>query len=381
MDSGNGVAPITLTANKPIAQAELNFAPATTHGLKVGHHSGLAFGMLAAAQAGVLARLHQNALGCHSGIPINAGHHAIRLILEPLVQRIILGADDGDNGQVVLACELKVTLVAARNRHNGARAVIGHHVIGNPNGQLFAVDGVFHVATGKRAVLLVVALRTLDRCHFLGCFHQIHDGLFVFRARYQVFQALILGRQHEEARTAQRIGTRGEHGNQIVVGGLGGYIAIFVAQREHNLGTFRAANPVRLLLLYALGPTGKFIQVIQQFLSVIGNLEVPLRKVLLLHLGIAAPALAFDNLLVCQNGLAARAPVHRRITTLHQALLPELQENILAPAVILGVACHNGAIPVVGKAHALKAGLLRVDVRICPDGRVAVMLDGGVFRR
>ena len=193
MNSRNRVTPIALTANKPVAQTELNFASAATHGLKVGHHSGLALGMLAAAQTGVLARLHQNSFGCHSGIPINAGHHTIRLILELLVQRVILGADDGDNGQIVLACKLKVALVTARNRHNGARAVIGHHVIGNPNGQLFAVDGVFHITTGKRAVLLMVALRALNRRHFLGCFHQIHDGLFVFRVCYQVFQALILG--------------------------------------------------------------------------------------------------------------------------------------------------------------------------------------------
>ncbi len=191
----------------------------------------------------------------------------------------------------------------------------------------------------------------------------------------------VLGGQDEEAAAEQRIGARGEHGDDVVGGRLGGNVAVLVAQHEIDLGAFGAADPVRLLLLHALRPAVELIEIVEELLRVVGDLEVPLREVALLHLGIAPPATALGDLLVGQNGLAARAPVHRAVATLHQSALPELQEDPLAPAVIFRIACHDGAIPVVGKAHALERFALRVDVGVGPLRRMAVALDGGVFRR
>ena len=198
-------------------------------------------------------------------------------------------------------------------------------------------------------------------------------------AGHQLHEARVLGREQEERAAEQRVGTRGEHRDDVVFGGLGRRFAVGAAQHEVDLGALGAADPVRLHLLHALGPAVQLVEVVEQLLRVVGDLEVPLSEIALLHLAVAAPALALGDLLVRQHGLAVRAPVHRAVAALHQPALPELQEDPLAPAVVLGVARHHGAVPVVREAHALEAGLLRVDVGVGPLRRMAVVLDGRVL--
>ena len=381
MNRRNGIAPIALTRNEPVAQAEFHLASAAAHGLELSDDSCLTLGMLAAGHAGVFARLHKRAFGGVGLGPIDRGDHAVLLVFQLLEQRVVIAQDDGNDGQVVFASEFEVALVAARNSHNGTRAVIGNDIVGNPDGQLFAINGIDRVTTGKLAVLFVVALGALHRGDLLGGLDEIHNRLLVFGTLDKRRETLVFRGKHEEARAEQRVGTRGEHGDDIVFGRLGGHVAVFVAQHEVDLGAFGAANPVGLLLLHALGPAFELVKIVEQFLSVIGDLQVPLREVALLDFGIAAPATALDNLLVRQNGLAARAPIHGRVAALDEATLPELLKNPLAPAIVLGVARHNGAVPVVGKAHALEAGLLGFDVGIRPFGRMAMVLDGSIFCR
>lgn len=69
-------------------------------------------------------------------------------------------------------------------------------------------------------------------------------------------------------------------------------IAFGVAQGEIDLGAFGATDPVCLHLLDALRPAIKLVQVIKKFLSVVGNLEIPLLELAAFN-GIAAtPAYA-----------------------------------------------------------------------------------------
>ena len=259
VDGGDGVAPITLAADEPVAQAEVDLAVAAAHGAQLGDDGFLSLGVLATLHAGELAGLHQNALGGHGGVPIHGGHHALGLVLQLLIQGVVLGADDGDNGQVVLLGELEVTLVAAGNSHDGAGAVVGHDVVGHPHGNLLTVDGVHHVAASEGAVLFLVALSALNGGDLFGVLDDLQNGLFVFGACHQVAQDGGLGSQQEEAAAIQRVSAGGEHGEQLVFGGLGGHAAVGVAQGEGNLSAFGAANPVGLLLLDALGPAGELV--------------------------------------------------------------------------------------------------------------------------
>ena len=93
------------------------------------------------------------------------------------------------------------------------------------------------------------------------------------------------------------------------------------------------------------------------------------------------PAFAFSYLLICQNSLTVWTPIHRRVAAFNQSALPELEENPLTPAIILRVTCYYRAIPVVRKAHALKACFLCFDVSISPSSRVTIVLDCRIFGR
>ena len=185
-----------------------------------------------------------------------------------------------------------------------------------------------------------------------------------------------LGRQQEEAHAEEGVRARGEDGDL----GVRGRHAVDVGQGEVDLGALGAADPVGLHGTHALGPLAlEELEVVEQLLGVVGDLEVPLGERALLGNRAAAPALAVDDLLVGEHGLAAGAPVDRRGVAVHQALLPHLEEDPLAPLVVLGVAGVEHAVVVVGEAHAAHGLGGLCDVLVGPDARLRVVLDGGVL--
>ena len=226
-------------------------------------------------------------------------------------------------------------------------------------------------------MLLKSALGALDGRDVLGVLDDLGDGLLVLRALDELVQTSVLGSQDKEGNAKERVGARGEDGNLALVA-LDG-LAILVAQGKVDLGALGAADPVGLHLLYALGPAGELLQVIEQLLRVLGDLEVPLLQVALLRLGAAAPALALGDLLVGQNGLAGGAPVDRVLLAVDQALFPQLLKDPLTPAVVVGAAGLDHAIQIVGEAHAPHRGERLVHVLVRPSGSLRVVLDGGVL--
>lgn len=246
--------------------------------------------MLAADHARVRAGLHQNAF-CRIRLgPIDLGNHTPLLIFELGVERIVFRKDDGNDGKIVLARELEVALIAAGYRHDRARAVIGHHIIGNPDGYLLAIDRVHHIATREDAMLVAIALSALERRDLLSRLREFHDRLLVFRTRNQRLEPCIFRGQHEEAATEQRIGAGGEHRDDFV-----SWVAPKIAQCKIDLRAFGTPDPIRLLLLHAIRPAFELIEIVQQLLRIVGDLVVPLRKVALLNLGIATPAAPFES--------------------------------------------------------------------------------------
>ena len=219
VDGRDGIAPVALAADEPVAQAELDLATTAAHGLEVGHDGSLALGVLAAAHTGVLAGLDERALGSVGTIPVDVlGMEGIDGLAAGLDgSAVVIVQDDRHNRQVILAGELKVALVATGNGHDGAGAVVGNDVVGNPHGDLLAVDGVYHVAAGKGTVLLEGALGTLDGRDMLGVLDDLGHGLFVLRALDELVQTGVLGSQDKEGNTKERIGTRGEDGDLTLV--------------------------------------------------------------------------------------------------------------------------------------------------------------------
>ena len=226
-------------------------------------------------------------------------------------------------------------------------------------------------------MLLERALRALDGGDVLGALDDLADGGLVLGTLDELHKALVLRREQEERVAVQRIGTRGENGDLALV--AGDRVAVNIAEREVDLGALGAADPVRLHLLDALGPARQLLQIIEQLLRVLGDLDVPLLEVALLHLGVAAPAAALRHLLVGEHGLALGAPVDRVLLAVDQPALPELLEDPLAPAVVVRAAGLDQAVHVVGEAHALHGGERLVHVLVGPRSSLGVVLDGRVL--
>ena len=95
----------------------------------------------------------------------------------------------------------------------------------------------------------------------------------------------------------------------------------------------------------------------------------------------AAPAAAVDDLLVGEHGLAARAPVHARAPPVRQAALEHPREQPLVPAVVVGQAGRDLALPGVADAQPLELPLHVGDVLERPRLGMDVVLDRGVLGR
>ena len=120
----------------------------------------------------------------------------------------------------------------------------------------------------------------------------------------------------EERRAVERVGARREHRH-----GLGATLDL-----EVDVGTDRAADPVALHLDDLLRPEAlELVEVIEQTVGVVGDLEVPLRELLLLDHRAAAVGRAIgQHLLVREHGLVVRAPVDRALLAVRQTALVEL---------------------------------------------------------
>lgn len=120
-----------------------------------------------------------------------------------------------------------------------------------------------------------------------------------------------VGRAHEGVRT----------------GSVDGQGLVVVLNVEGNFHTFGTADPVALHGLNGIWPVVQIIQIVQQFVSVGGDFDKPLRDLFTLYFGVAAPAAAVDNLFVRENGLVIRAPVNGRGLLIHQAFLYSSVKN------------------------------------------------------
>ena len=132
----------------------------------------------------------------------------------------------------------------------------------------------------------------------------------------------VLGRQDHEGHAERRVGPGGEDPDDVVA----------ALDRQVELGALGAADPVALHGLDPLGPV-QAVEGVQQLVGVGGDAEEPLLEVALDHQVAAALAGAVgQDLLVGQDGLAARAPVDRGVLAVGQAGLQEAQEDDLVPA-------------------------------------------------
>ena len=255
------------------------------------------------------------------------------------------------------------------HRHDRPGAVVGQHVVGGPYRDPLAVHRVDRVPAEEDAGLLAFGGLPLD----VG---QLPDLLHVGAQLRQAIRGADLlgqrrvGRHHEERGPVQRVGPGGEHRDRLVAAFHG----------EVHLGALGAADPVALHQQDAVRPAAfELLGVREQPVRVLGDLEVPLVQHPPHHVGAAALALSRDDLLVGQDGLVHRAPVHVAVAPVGQAALVEPQEQPLVPVVVGGIAGLQPPAPVERGRVPPERGRLGLDVGVGPVGRVRVVPDGGVL--
>ena len=180
----------------------------------------------------------------------------------------------------------------------------------------------------------------------------------------------MLRREHHERRAVDRVRTRREELDRRVGMAL---------DRETEARALRTADPVPLRGHDRFGPLDAVEP--EQLVGVRGDLEEPLREVLLHHRCPAALAAAVDDLLVREHRLVLRAPVRGRGGAVGEALLEELQEDPLVPLVVLGLAGDDLARPVEHRPHRAHLAAHVRDVVHRPRARMDPALDGGVLGR
>ncbi len=170
-------------------------------------------------------------------------------------------------------------------------------------------------------------------------------------------------------------GPRGEDA-QLVAARL----AVVGRGREDDFGALGPADPVGLHDPDRLGPfdAGE----VEQLVGVLRGAQVPLVQLALLDARAAAPAVAVRALdLLARQRPVVGAPVDRRLGAVGEPGLEEPQEDPLVPAVVVGVAGDDLALPVERGAHRAQLAPHVVDVLQRPRARVDLVLDRGVLGR
>ncbi len=346
----NWRAPVALAGNPPIAQAivHLALADALRH-QRIGN--------------GIEARLEVQTIK-FTGIEQNAffGH---RLSAEIRLTTVGI-TDNRFHRQVIFAGELKITLVMSRHRHDRTRAVIHQHKIGDPDGQHFAGQRMHHMQAGGHA--LFIHRGHVRFRHFSGAalLNKVGQG-WIGRRRLQRKR---MTRRYRDIDCAhESVRARGVDRQRLFA----------VCDFERNFYPFRAADPVALHGFHLLGPTLQLVQIVQERVSVGGNLHKPLRYFLALDLGVTAPAAAVDDLFIGQHRLILRAPIDRGSLFIHQPLLIQAGEKPLLPAVIVRAAGGDFTAPVIAEAQQFELVLHVIDIGVGPRRRRGVVFHRGPF--
>ena len=347
---GDGLAPIALAAEHPIAQLKIGFGLANAL-----FHQPLRDGLfcLFHAHAVQKAAVHHHAGGAickGSLLHIAALHHFHNVTAE------LLG-------------KFPVALIVRGHSHNGACAVADQHIIGNENGNLFAVHRVHGAhALYFHARFLFGQLGALEIAFAGGLFLVGAHGGHVANFICPFFNGRVLGADDHIGGAKQRVRPGGVNQQAVARRGF-----------KPHLCAVAAANPVLLLGLYAVNKIQP-VQIVYQPVGIGGYFQHPLAFVFVHHIAAAALALAVHHFFVGKHHLAARAPVDVHLFFIGKALFIKLKENPLRPLVIRGVGGVHFPVPIEREPQAFQLAFEARHVLFGDKLGVDVVFHGIVFR-
>ena len=170
------------------------------------------------------------------------------------------------------ASKVEVTLIVSWHSHDRARAVVGQHVIRRPHGNALPIDRVDGVALQKHTGL---GSRGIQAIHF-RCLLDLVEVLRELRLRRALSRQLRcqigIRSDDEERRAVEGVRPRRIHGD--------GLLATF--DLEVHFGAGGSADPVALHQQHLLRPlTLELLHVVEEAIGVVGDLQIPLRQLLL----------------------------------------------------------------------------------------------------
>ncbi|OQC23896.1 MAG: hypothetical protein BWX70_02725 [Verrucomicrobia bacterium ADurb.Bin070] len=367
VDHRERLAPVALAAEQPVAQLILDRGLADpARGQPLGGHAlGLRDGHAVDVEAfGVRRADHASVSGPAgaSGPHVSHGHAG-----GGGLGRVRL--DDADDRDPEFLSKFKVARVVGRHGHDRARAVADQHVVGDPDGDLSAGHRIDRIRAGEDTGLLGVQFGAVHVALARGFFAvAVHVG--PLRVGRDTRHQRMLGGEHHVGRAEQSVGACGVHRDPFAAARDG----------EINLRAFRLADPVALHLLDAFRPVQP-VQIRQQALGILRDTQHPLAHRLADHRVVAALAAPVDHLFVREHRAQRRAPVHRHLGHIGQALLVKLLEDPLRPLVIAGVGGVHLAVPVIAEAQRLDLLAEPVDVAFGCDRRMRAGFHGILLGR
>ncbi len=363
MDDRDRAAPIALTRNAPIAQAVVH----------------LAFALRRVAEQLRFQPAGYGVLGFRNGEAVQE----VRMDKPPILGRIGLehwnlvgifrpGCDHPLDRQMIFGGELEVALVMRRAAEDGACPVLHQHEICDVDRQRLRRVERMH---DREAGIITLLFGGLDRGRTRpGAPAFLYErGELGIACRQGLCQRMVRG-DCDEGRAEQSVRTGRINFD------LGRTVHCF-RQREADMQALGAADPILLHQPDFVRPAVERLERREQLIGEIGDFEEPLGQLAQLYERTRAPAATVDHLLVGQDGLVHRVPVHLRLLAVDEAGLEEVEEQALLVAVVGGVAGRDLAVPVERQAHALQLVAHGGDVRIGPFARMNLVLHRRIFSR
>src|SRR5215218_2195574 len=311
------------------------------------------------------------ALGARDAVePVRVDHRALAGVgLLELLAVPIRRRNHGPDLDPVFPRELEVPLVVGRYGHDRTRTVAHQDVVGDVDGDLLPISRVYGVGAGKDAGLLPRYVGAVDLAHPGGPL-DVGAHLFGSLLRRYLLDRRVLRAHHEERGAEERVRAGGKDLDGAVVFDL-----------EPDPGALGAPDPVPLQRLDPLGPV--YMGEVQELLGVVRDLEEPLRQVFLDDRRPAplAPPVWPHDLLPRQRRVVPGAPVDGGLHAVGEALLEELEEEPLVPAVVIRVAGDNLGVKVEHRAHLLELPAHPLYVRVGPLAGLDAALDRRVLGR
>ena len=320
----NGGTPVTLAGNQPVTETVVdaaftyaeafNFIADRCHGFRIGH-------------AVKLAAVNHDAV-----FFIGIGH-----IFQ--FQFPVFRLDDQNLGDIVFRGELPVTGVMGRHAHNRAGTVIKQYVVGDPDLDLMAHQGMHAVKTGIHTEFFTGAGSTFNVAGIAHFIAESTEFRFPGIPLQHFFNNRMLRRNYHKGHALDRVGAGRIYGQFFIQG----------RNIKTEFQTFTAADPVFLHDLYTFRPAGDLLQILQQFIRIIRNFKEPLAQLFFMNFVLAAPAFSVFYLLVGQYGIAVVAPVYGRILFNSQSPFVEQFKEPFRPFIIIRFTGNGFPVPVIGQ--------------------------------